>query len=250
MQNLAPGDRVFLPRAGTWWDSMTWPAEKLFKGPAEGDPIDLAQVNSNGFTAHTLLHHGGDLQPGDWIIQSAANSNCGRYVIQLAKRLGIHTVNVVRRDDVAEELKALGADVVAIGDGDLKSQVEKATGGAEIRLAFDMVGGATTGHMAQCLAERGTVALYGQVGPASAQVPINLMLFKRLTLYGFLAEFRLRQSGGTDEDFIRIYDELSQLILKGELRSKIAAVYSFDEIHRAIEHILDGADGKIVIVPG
>ena len=50
--------------------------------------------------------------------------------------------------------------------------------------------------------------------------------------------------------FVQIYDELSKLVLEGNLRSKIAAVYSFDQIHRAIEHVLEGPDGKVIIVPG
>lgn len=243
------GDRVYLPRAGTWREFMTWPAAELFKGPRDGEPVDLAQVNSNGFTAHTLLHHGGDLKRGDWVIQSAANSNCGRYIIQLAKPMGIRTVNIVRRPDVADDLKALGADVVVVDGEDLPSRVSEATGGADIHLGFDMVGGDTTGHMAACLADRGQIALYGQVGPAEARVPINLMLFKHLTLFGLLGESQFLRSGKTRDEFTLVYEEVSDLILKGELRSHIAKVYSLGQIHRAIEHFIDGTDGKIIIVP-
>ena len=44
-------------------------------------------------TAHLLLTSIVDLAPGEWIIQNAANSAVGRYVIQLAKARGIRTVN-------------------------------------------------------------------------------------------------------------------------------------------------------------
>lgn len=250
VQGWAPGDRAYLPRVGTWREYMTLPAEPLFKAPREGDPVELAQVNSNGITAYALLRHTGELKEGDWVMQSAANSNVGRYLIQMAKRWGIRTVNLVRRSDVVDELVELGADVVVLDGEDLSSRVADATGGADIRLAFDMVGGGTTGRLAECLSNEGLIALFGQMGDSSAQVPLNLMLFKRLTIYGFLSEQELRRSGVTREGFCRIYDEVSGAILEGRLRSKVAAVYSFRRIHTAIEHFLEGADGKIVIVPG
>ena len=250
VQGWAPGDRAYLPRVGTWREYMTLPAEPLFKAPREGDPVELAQVNSNGITAYALLRHTGELKEGDWVMQSAANSNVGRYLIQMAKRWGIRTVNLVRRADVVDELVELGADVVVVDGEDLSSRVADATGGAEIRLAFDMVGGGTTGRLAECLSNEGLIALFGQMGDSSAQVPLNLMLFKRLTIYGFLSEQELRRSGITREGFCRIYDEVSGAILDGRLRSKVAAVYPFRRIQTAIEHFLEGADGKIVIVPG
>ena len=37
-----------------------------------------------------------DLQPGDVVVQNAANSAVGQYVVQLARDKGLHTVNVVR----------------------------------------------------------------------------------------------------------------------------------------------------------
>ena len=35
------------------------------------------------------------LQPGDWIIQDAANSGVGQCIIRLAKMEGIKTINIV-----------------------------------------------------------------------------------------------------------------------------------------------------------
>ncbi len=249
VSTLDVGDRVYLPRTGTWREYMTAPADLLFRGPEVGDAIELAQVNSNGITAHTLLRHGSTLDPGDWIIQSAANSNCGRYVIQLARRWGFRTVNIVRNGSLAAELKSLGADVVVQDGDDFAEEVKDATDNAEIRTGFDMVGGETTGRMAQCLADRGIIAQYGQVSRSAAQVPINLMLFKHLTLYGFLAESALRDSGATRSGFAAVYDELADLVVQGNLKSHIGAVYSLDEIGGAIDAVTQGADGKVVVVP-
>ena len=42
-----------------------------------------------------------DLKPGEWVIQNAANSGVGDYLVQLARLRGLKTVNVVRRDSAA-----------------------------------------------------------------------------------------------------------------------------------------------------
>lgn len=249
VRELQPGDRVYLPRAGTWRQFMTWPAADLFRAPAQGDAVELAQVNSNGITAHSLLRHDDSVKAGDWIIQSAANSNCGRYVIQMARQLGIRTVNVVRHRRKGDALAALGADVVVEDGESLGAAVREAIGDAPIRLGFDMVGGATTGHMAQCLAPFGKIALYGQVSAMPAQVPINLMLFRHLVLYGFLAETRLRELGKPRSYFQAAYDEISSLVLASGLSGNVAHVFALDEIGTAVSTLLKGAGGKIVICP-
>jgi NADPH:quinone reductase-like Zn-dependent oxidoreductase len=245
----ALGDRVFLPRTGTWREYLVAPGDELFRAPSEGAAVELAQVNSNAITADALLRYAGQLQAGDWLIQSAATSNVGRYVIQLAARRGIRTVNMVRRPDVAEELHALGADVVVVDSDGVESLVADATRGARIGLGFDMVGGVTTCRMAACLCEGGVIAVYGQIGGTPAQVPLSLMLFRNLTIRGFLTEPELRRQGLTRAAIAQRYAELSDAIVAGRLRSKIAAVYPFGRIHAAIAHFLTGASGKILLVP-
>ena len=57
-------------------------------------------------TAWRLLHDYVDLNRGDWLIQNAANSAVGVAVIQIARELGFETVNMVRRAELIEELRA------------------------------------------------------------------------------------------------------------------------------------------------
>ncbi|HEX5794273.1 MAG TPA: hypothetical protein VFY19_00420, partial [Geminicoccaceae bacterium] len=73
----------------------------------------------NPATALLMLRSYVELQPGDWVIQDAANSGVGSNLILLAKADGIRTVNVVRRDTLIEPLAAIGADVVVVDGDDL-----------------------------------------------------------------------------------------------------------------------------------
>ena len=48
----------------------------------------------NPLTAWRMLHDFVALQPGDWVIQNAANSAAGRAVIQISRELGYRTVSM------------------------------------------------------------------------------------------------------------------------------------------------------------
>jgi NADPH:quinone reductase-like Zn-dependent oxidoreductase len=76
------------------------------------------------------------------VIQNVANSGVGTYLVQLAKRRGLRTVNLVRRESAVAATKAQGGDVVLVDGERLADRVNEATGGAAIRLGIDAVGGA------------------------------------------------------------------------------------------------------------
>ena len=103
-QGIAVGQLVLLPPgAGCWVSEMTADIRQLVPLP-EGDLDQLSMLMVNPATAHLLLTEYVDLKEGDWIIQSAANSGVGHYVVQLAKARGINVACVVRRDSAAPEL--------------------------------------------------------------------------------------------------------------------------------------------------
>ena len=157
------GRRVFAPLgSGTLTEVLIADVDDLLPAPA-GDSRQLALTVVNGATAITLLDDFVPLKQGEWLIQNAANSNVGRYVIVLARERGIRTVNVVRRPELIPELAELGGDVVLLDGADLSQRVNSATDGAGIRMGFDAVAGEATARLADCLGEGGLVVNYGAV---------------------------------------------------------------------------------------
>ena len=110
VKNLKEGDKVLLPMGtGSMRQELKIHASQLTKVPKPYAPDEqLALITVNGFTAYFLLKDYRKLKQNDWIIQNAANSNVGRYLIALAKQEGIKTINIVRRKEVAKELKKIG----------------------------------------------------------------------------------------------------------------------------------------------
>ena len=142
VSTIVVGQTVMLPvGGGTWATHMIGEAKKLMPLPNDADPLQLAMMTVNPPTASLLLSEFVDLNAGDWVIQNAANSGVGEYLIQLAKVRGFKTVNIVRRESAIAEVKIAGGDVVLVDGEGLAKRVADATGGAAIRLGIDAVGG-------------------------------------------------------------------------------------------------------------
>src|SRR5436190_23155051 len=131
VKGLTSGALVILPHnIGTWRDAVSVKAEDLVVVPDGIEPVQAAMLKINPLTAWRLLRAYVDLQKGDGLIQNAANSAAGRDVIQIAHELGYKTVNVIRRAELIDELRAEGGDVVLVDGDNLRQEVKEATGGA------------------------------------------------------------------------------------------------------------------------
>jgi trans-2-enoyl-CoA reductase len=242
------GDRVFPPLAsGTFREEVRGKAAGCMPAP-EGDAVQLSLLTVNGPTAEVLLEDFAALAPGDWLIQNAANSSCGRYLIRLARIKGVRTVNVVRRAEMVDELRELGGDVVLVDGPDLAARVAEAVGGAPVKVGIDAVAGAATQRIAECLAPGSTVASYGSMSGEPCHLDFYLMFRKDIRLIGvaFVRQFERR----THEEVRQMYARLARHMASGELRAKIAGVYPLERVVEACERAgRTGAerDGKVVI---
>lgn len=242
------GDRVFPPIAcGAWRDELTVSAAELLPAPA-GDAAQLSLMPINPPTSYLILEDYGDLQEGDWVIQNAANSNCGRYLIEFAKLRGIKTVNVVRRPELIAELVDLGGDVVLVDGDDLHERVAAATGGVAPKLGVDAVNGMATARVASCVADGSTVLVYGMLTGEPCMIPPDVAFIRDIRLEGF---YTVRQFAKRSPEAVReIYAELVRLFESGDLTTKIAATYTLDQVKGAVIHAgRRGAerDGKVIL---
>ncbi|WP_437884203.1 zinc-dependent alcohol dehydrogenase family protein [Pseudomonas sp. LRF_L74] len=246
--SLKVGQTVLLPvGSGTWVSHLNADASKLIPLP-DADPQQLAMLTVNPPTAALLLSEFVDLRPGDWVIQNAANSGVGVYLIQLAKIRGYRTVNVVRRESLIAELKDEGADVVLLDGPDLHKRVREATGGASIRLGIDAVAGTSTEHLANCLGENTVLVNYGRMSGGACQIAPSAFIFRDITLRGFWLAKWFRQASQAEQT--KLFGELIQLIASGKLKARIAATYPLERIKEAVAAAAAGErDGKILIVP-
>lgn len=243
------GDIVFLPMgSGTWRTHMKAKAQRLLPVPSGADLLQMSMLSINPPTAELLLREFGRPHPGDWVMQNAANSAVGRYLITLAKQDGFKTINVVRRADVAAELRALGADVV-LEDGErLAEQVRQATGGAPVKLAIDAVGGSAALRLGEAVADGGTVVHYGNMSGKAASLSPMALIFRNVSLRGFWLVSWMNKA--PREEQVTLMLKLAKMIAKGTLTAPVDATFPLENIREALARAAEGGrQGKVLLTP-
>jgi mitochondrial enoyl-[acyl-carrier protein] reductase / trans-2-enoyl-CoA reductase len=245
---LKPGDLVINLQRENWAQRRRVHAEDAIPIPSDLDLAQAAMVRINPPTALLLLEDHVTLAPGDWVIQNVANSAVGRHVIVLAKSRSLRTLNVVRRDDVAGELRDLGADVVLKDGPDLAERAQQATGGAPVRLGIDAVSGDACKRIGDCVADGGVVVSYGSMSgedPTLSRAAVNM---RGVTLTGFNLGRGLAKR--THEQVRTIYADLASKVRDGTLAAPIDAVYPIEEIRAALIRAQQGGrHGKVLVLP-
>jgi NADPH:quinone reductase-like Zn-dependent oxidoreductase len=200
-------------------------------------------------TASLMLSEFVTLAAGDWVIQNVANSGVGGYLMQLAKRRGLRTVNLVRRESAAAATKEQGGDIVLVDGEGLADRVKDATGSAAIRLGIDAVGGAATDRLAQCLSQGGTLVNYGMMSGEPCQIAASSLIFGDITLRGFWLVKWFRNASADAQR--ALYGELTQLVASGALHARVHATYPVERIREAVAAASAGErDGKILVTGG
>ncbi len=244
--NVAAGALVILPHnAGTWRDAIAVKADELVVLPAGIEPVHAAMLKINPMTAWRLLHDYVDLKKGDWLIQNAANSAAGRAVIQIAHELGYKTVNVVRRSELIEELRAEGGDVVLVDKENLREDVKSSTSGGQIRLGLNAVGGESALRLANCLAPESTMVTYGAMSLQPLKIPNGLLIFKDLRFCGIWINKWYDNAAPAQR--MEAFQRLFGMAKRGLLKTKVEKSYQLSKAKAAVTHAAQGKrSGKII----
>ena len=243
---IPAGTLVILPHnLGTWCEAVAVRASDLVAVPPEIDPVHAAMLKINPMTAWRLLHDYIELNRGDWVIQNAANSAAGRAVIQIAHELGYKTVNVVRRAELIDELRAEGGDVVLVDGENLRDEVKDATSGTPIRLGLNAVGGDSALRLANCLAPGSTMVTFGAMSLQPLKIPNGLLIFKDLRFRGIW--INKWYDNATMQERMDAFHLLFEMAKRGLLKTKIERAYPLSEAKAAVTHAAQGKrSGKII----
>jgi NADPH:quinone reductase-like Zn-dependent oxidoreductase len=230
---------------GTWADEVVVPARSTVPMSDEADPVQLSMIGINPATAYLLLNRYVSLMPGDWIGQTAANSAMGQYIIALAKLAGVKTVNVVRREEAAEQVRQWGGDSVVLQGDNLHDDIEERLAGKKLSLVLDTVGGATVGELAKSLKTGGSIVVYAlQSGKFPALSPSDL-IYRDLSLHGFWLINWIRNAPRTEVQ--EIYQKLGDLVADGSLSAAVEHTYPLEQFKEAFEQSLKSKrSGKIL----
>jgi NADPH:quinone reductase-like Zn-dependent oxidoreductase len=230
---------------GSWADQVVVPVRNIVPMSDEADALQLSMIGINPATAYLLLNRYVSLMPGDWIGQTAANAAMGQYIIALAKLAGVKTLNVVRREEAAEQVRQWGGDRVVLQSDNLHKEIEEALDGKKLSLVLDMVGGTPVGELAKSLKPGGSVVVYAMQSGQFPAMPPKELIYRGLSLHGFWLINWIRNA--PREEIEEIYQKLGDLVADGSLSAEVEHVYPLDEFKEAFKHSLkSNRSGKIL----
>jgi NADPH:quinone reductase-like Zn-dependent oxidoreductase len=230
---------------GTWADQVVAPVRNIVPVSDEADPLQLAMIGINPATAYLLLNRYVSLMPGDWIGQTAANSAMGQYIIALAKLAGVKTLNVVRREEAAEQIRQWGGDRVVLQSDDLHQNTEKALDGKKLSLVLDTVGGTPVGELAKSLKDGGSIVVYALLSGQFPAIPPKDLIYRGLSLHGFWLINWIRNAPRVEIQ--QVYQKLGDLVANGSLSAAVERTYPLEQFKEAFEQSLKpNRNGKIL----
>ncbi|MCL6251962.1 zinc-dependent alcohol dehydrogenase family protein [Altererythrobacter sp. KTW20L] len=172
---------------GIWADEAIVPTRILQPAPDHMDPVTAAAIWMQYMTAYAV-YEVAEVGPNDAVIIPAASSSVGLAAIQLCNWAGAIPIAATRTSTKAGALKDHGAaHVIATEEEDLVERVMEITGGKGARCAFDPVGGSYVDTLAQALAPRGILFVYGGLSGQPTPYPHWPMAFKGASMRGWVA---------------------------------------------------------------
>jgi NADPH:quinone reductase-like Zn-dependent oxidoreductase len=178
VQTPSVGTRVvFVDTWNTWREQVVCPADKLVPVPDGLDDSAAAAAYINPLTAWALTISTHKLKEGDWLLQTAAASSVGKFVLQLAQQYRFKTINVIRRREQESIIRNLGGDeVICTADEDLRARLNELTSGKGVERAIDCVAGELGAEIARNLSPAGTMLVYGALSSHRQTDPTKFLM--------------------------------------------------------------------------
>src|SRR5262245_19542760 len=169
------GRRVIVLGApsGNWREQVIVPAMQALPVPSGVPDEQAAMFLVNPMTAWAMVTQVMRVPRGAWLLQSGGASQVARMVTRLGGALGFRTINMVRRADAVQELRALGAEVIDTSREDLLERVASITGGHGVGYALDCIGADTIPAMARCFAPTAHLVCYGSLSGDQLTMPVR-----------------------------------------------------------------------------
>lgn len=251
VEGFAIGERVcVLPmiqqgQYGIWAEQAIVPARILLPAPPGLTPAEAASIWMQYMTAFALIEVA-EIGINDGVIIRAASSSVGIAAIQLANWAGSISIACTRtRDKAAGLIEQGAAHVIATDEEDLVARVMEITGGKGARCAFDPVGGPYVETLAQALAPRGILFVYGGLSGEPTPYPHWPCAMKGLSMRGWVAS----EIWNHPHRYKAAQERILAGLVGGQLRPVIAKTFDgLEQIAAANEYLESNQQvGKVVV---
>jgi len=253
VKGIQVNDRVIPAKSGlgTWRTHGVFESNDL-QTVNKDIPTEYAgSLSVNPATAYRLLKDFVDLKPGDVVIQNASTGMVGQAVTQLARQMGIKTINIIRSDkpdfdQMVMKTQELGGYLAVSDKYMLTAPFRRLLSDLPPpKLALNGAGGDSATEMLRILGNGGTMVTYGAMSRKPFTIPASHLIFKQLSLKGFwLSEWYKTHSA---EERQKMFNDLSNSIKQGHLKLNMEK-FKFDQFESALAKTNDDSRKRKVIL--
>lgn len=247
---LKEGDRVAaLVSGGGYGELCVAPEAQCLQVPESVSLKEAAAVPETWFTVWSNVFELGKLQAGETLLVHGGSSGIGHTAIQLAKAFGARVITTSSSEEKANFCRSVGADFAFnYRQEDFVEASKEVTKGQGVNLVLDMVGGDYMARNLDVLGFRGRHISIAFLRGMVAELPIQKVMGKQLTLSGsFLRPRSLEEKSRLRKS---IEDKLWPLFVSGQVRPHIDTIYPLHQASTAHE-VMESGDffGKLVLEP-
>ncbi|MCY0387743.1 NAD(P)H-quinone oxidoreductase [Robbsia sp. Bb-Pol-6] len=250
---LKMGDRVCaLLTGGGYAEYVVAPVGVCLPVPKGLSDVEAASLPETVFTVWSNVFDRARLGRGEGgsaetLLVQGGSSGIGVAAIQLASALGYRVFATAGSDEKCAACERLGAaKAINYKKDDFVAAVHALTDGRGVDVVLDMVAGDYLPRELQALAEGGRIAVIALLGGAKAEIDLNAVLRRRLTITG--STLRARSSGFKAQIAAQLRSQVWPLIEAGRMRAIVHEVIPAAEAARA-HALMESSShiGKIVL---
>lgn len=228
---------------GTWKTYAVCGASEMIKIPSDIPLISAATVAVNPCTAYRMLKDFEELSEGDVVIQNGANSGVGQAVIQIAAKLSLKTVNIIRSrpdlDSLVHTLKSLGATHVVTDEFVRTPEMQELMRSLpKPKLGLNCVGGKQVADILKYLAKKGSLVTYGGMSKQPLMVPTGSLIFNDVKVRGYWMTEWNKQHKNTNE-MQEMWQFIGNVIRSGHLKGPVHSLVPFEQFSDAVANSME-----------
>jgi len=235
-------------RDGAWAELVAADVKRCFELEPHVSYVQGAMLQVNPLTAWAMVHAALDLGHRA-AVQTAAAGALGKMIAKLARAKGLTLIDVVRRQEQIDALRAMGERHVlnsesASFDADLKALCDQL--GATV--AFEAVAGDLTNRILSALPRKSEVWVYGGLSGKPIQLDPMVLVYHEKTVRGFWGPQSVYDAG--PETVKRAVAEI-QAQIATVYRSEVQMLCPLSDFQRGLAKYAGSMSaGKVAFVPG
>lgn len=249
VESLALGEHVMgLVGGGAMARHVVVHERQVIRVPDGWSSIEAAAVPEAFLTAYDALVRKAGLRAGETVLIHAAASGVGTAATQIALAIGAVPIGTIRNRSKLHRCGELGLrrGIVVGSSNEFSDDALDFTDGRGVAVLLDLVGATYFAESLRCVQRGGRIVLLGLLGGDRAEIQLDQVLMRQLTLIGSTMR------GRVPEERAALAQEASSTLLplfaRGLLKPVIDQSFPMTSIGEAHRRMEENANvGKIVL---